>query len=118
MSESVSRQAMDKARRQGSILVSLPVLAELDEVLSRPKFDRYVSLEDREVFLGKFVRETEAIEITESIQVCRDSRDDMFLELAISGGADFVITGDRDLLALDPFRGVRILTPDAFLRCP
>ena len=53
--------------------------------------------------------------ITESIRVCRDPRDDQVLELAVCGRADRIITGDADLLTLDPFRGIRIVTPTDFL---
>lgn len=55
-------------------------------------------------------------EVSEHITACRDPKDDMFLELAVSANADFIVTGDKDLLALDPFRGVRILPPAEFAR--
>mgnify|MGYP001107555128 CR=1 FL=1 len=50
-----------------------------------------------------------------SIAACRDPRDDKFLEVAVNGGAGYIVTGDDDLLVLDPFRGIRILTPQAFV---
>ena len=53
--------------------------------------------------------------ITERVEICRDPRDDKFLELALAGRADFLLTGDADLLALHPFRGTTILTPTAYL---
>jgi hypothetical protein len=49
------------------------------------------------------------------IRACRDSRDDKFLEVAVHGHADLIVTGDRDLLDLHPFRGIGILTPAAYL---
>jgi predicted nucleic acid-binding protein len=55
------------------------------------------------------------VEIEQSVHVCRDPRDNKFLELAVGGGASFVISGDADLLALSPFRGIPILTPADFL---
>ena len=61
------------------------------------------------------LKETELVEITEQIDVCRDPKDNKFLELAICGKADFIITGDDDLLDLDPFRELRIITPRDFL---
>ena len=42
----------------------------------------------------------------------------MILELAVSGRADCIVTRDKDLLVLDPFRGIRIVTPEAFLEMP
>jgi predicted nucleic acid-binding protein len=58
---------------------------------------------------------SELIEIKESITICRDSKDDKFLELAISGNADFIITGDQDLLVLNPFRNIEVITANEFL---
>ena len=55
------------------------------------------------------------MQITVAIQACRDSKDDHILALAVSGGATCIISGDGDLLALDPFQGIPIRTPDAFL---
>ena len=49
------------------------------------------------------------------IGVCRDPNDDKFLELALSGGADCIVSGDKDLLVLHPFRGVPIVTPRDFV---
>ena len=57
----------------------------------------------------------QVIDIEETVQACRDPKDDKFLEIAVNGGADVVVTGDPDLLVLHPFRGVAILTPDAVL---
>jgi uncharacterized protein len=57
----------------------------------------------------------ELVAITERIVACRDPTDDKFLELAVNGRADMIVTGDADLLALDPFRGIPIVTPAAFV---
>ena len=54
------------------------------------------------------------IEINKTIVVCRDPKDDKLLELAVCGDADFLVTGDKDLLVLNPFRGVEIITPREF----
>jgi uncharacterized protein len=58
----------------------------------------------------------ELVAITEPIVACRDPTDDKFLELAGSGQADLIAGGEGDLLALNPFRGIPILTPAAFLQ--
>ena len=50
------------------------------------------------------------------MEVCRDPKDDQILELAVSGNADCIVTGDDDLLTLNPFRGIAIITPADFLR--
>jgi putative PIN family toxin of toxin-antitoxin system len=112
---SVPRQAFDAAAARGKLLVSEATVAELDEVLRRPKFNKYVPEEKRLEFLAALVREAEAMEVTEVITACRDAKDNKFLELAVSGRASHIISGDEDLLALHPFRGVAVLTPQAFL---
>ena len=112
---SIPRQAFDKALDQGGLIISVPVLLELAEVLSRKKLNKYVLEEERMRFLVALLKEAELVEITEVVSVCRDVKDNKFLELAISGKADCVISGDQDLLVLNPFRGIPIFTPREFL---
>lgn len=109
------RKAFDEALMRGQILTSLEMLTELDSVLSRPKFDKYLLREERERFLPAFIHEAVLVEVTEHIDVCRDPKDNIVLELAVSGGASHIVTGDEDLLGLDPFRGIAISSPDQFL---
>jgi putative PIN family toxin of toxin-antitoxin system len=107
-------RAVDHALALGVPLVSDESLAELADGLSRARFDRWVTLAERQRFmqlLGGVVRK---VPITHRVQACRDPRDDKFLHVALNGGAEAIVTGDRDLLVLDPFHGVRILAPAAF----
>jgi uncharacterized protein len=97
----------------GEIIVSADVVAELNGVLGREKFRRYVTEEER--FLRSLLREAGLIEIEQKIRACRDPKDDKFLELAVNGDADCIVSGDEVLLSLDPFRGIPILTPEKFL---
>lgn len=97
------------------VLVSVPVLLELAEVLNRPKFDKYVTHDERMRFMVSFLKVPEMIEIGETITVCRDPKDDKLPELAVCGKTKFLVTGDNDLLVLNPFRGVEIITPREFL---
>jgi len=114
--DSKPRQAFDRAQEQGSILISMPVLAELNEVLSRKKFDGYLPEEKRKRFLTALAKEAALIEVTQEVLGCRDPKDNKFLELAVCGNADCIISGDKDLLELNPFRGIAILNPDEFLK--
>lgn len=98
------------------ILFSLSTLTELEEVLWRNKFDQYLSYEERKQFLTGFILQSTPIETDETISICRDPKDNKFLELAVCGKADFVISGDEDLLILSPFHNIQILTPDSFIR--
>ena len=108
-------RAFRQALRDGEILISLATLEELDEVLRREKFNRFLPLEEREEFLRSLVARARFVEPDEVIEACRDPKDDKFLELAVSGRARYLITGDDDLLALNPFRDIAIVNPDQFL---
>ncbi len=112
---SVPAAAVRKAVREARLLASEVTLSELADVLSRSKFDRYLSIAEREQFVRSLGRFIEMVAITHAVRACRDPRDDKFLELALNGSADIIVTGDRDLLALDPFRGIRIVTPARYL---
>jgi putative PIN family toxin of toxin-antitoxin system len=113
--QSVARQAFDKARAAGDILLSVSTLEELSSVLRREKFNKYLSEAERLLFLVTLVHEAVLVEITETITECRDPKDNKFLELAVSGHADSVISGDEDLTSLHPFREIPVLTPREFL---
>lgn len=95
---SVPRQAFNLAYSTGKILASTATTLELEEVLSRKKFEKYFSMEERIQFVARFFADAEIIEIKEKITACRDRKDDKFLELAVNGKADYIITGDQDLL--------------------
>ena len=108
--------AFVRALVSGTILTSAACVGELGEVLSRAKFSRYVDSDQRQGFLGAFVQQARLVEIQESVRACRDPKDDQILELAINGRAGIIITGDADLLSLNPFRSMPIVTPAEFLR--
>jgi uncharacterized protein len=112
---SVPGEAFRKAISSGVLLVSYEILEELTDVLGRKKFDPYLTLEERQGFIRHLSSIVEVIPQVISIKVCRDPKDDKFLSLAISGGADFILTGDNDLLILDPYRNVRILSCSTYL---
>ena len=112
---SVPRRAFDRAMREGRLLISAATTAELDEVIHRPRFDNYLSEEERIEFLTTLVHEAELVNVVERVTDWRDPRDNKFLELAVGCEASFLVTGDKDLLALNPFRGIPIVTPAQFL---
>ena len=96
-------------------MITIDVLNELNDVLRREKFNKYVTKEERLQFLSAMVRDAVHINVTETIAECRDPKDDKFLELAINGKADYIVTGDKDLLVLNPFRNVEIVKPSELL---
>jgi len=101
--------------RRGALLKSLATEEQLFEVVARPYFTSLIDLDTR-AWLKKLMADAELVTITERIAACRDPTDDKFLELAVSGHADLIVSGDADLLALNPFRGVPIDTPAAFVQ--
>jgi putative PIN family toxin of toxin-antitoxin system len=115
LANSVPADAVRKAVKEAQLLVSAATATELADVLSRPKFDAYLSLADRQQFVRLLGRVAEMVPIVHTVRACRDPRDDKFLELAVNGEADLIVTGDEDLLALDPFRGIPIITPAAYV---
>ena len=70
---------------------------ELEQVLARPKFNRYITKEERNDFLVDLSETVQFIKVTEQINECRDSKDNKYLELAVSGKAECIVTGDDDL---------------------
>ncbi len=118
MRQSISRQAFDRATQTGRLLISHVTVAELDDVLRRKGFERYITEEERMEFLSAFVRDGILVEIVERVVACRDPKDDKFLELAVNGKATCVVSGDKDLLVLHPFRGIAIATPRQFMEFP
>jgi len=116
--DSVPRRAFDRALDHGKVLLSFAVLAELNDVLGRREFRKYVEEEDVRRFLAALTREAEWVEATARITACRDPKDNKFLELAVSGRATHLVSGDADLLSLSPFQNITVLTPRAFLELP
>lgn len=108
-------QTFDLAIATGIVLMSNDTFAELSEVLLRPKFDRYSNRAKRETFLDELLGLVEFVEIVERIDECRDPKDNKYLELAVSGKADAIVTGDDDLLVLHPFRQIPIVRIQTFL---
>jgi putative PIN family toxin of toxin-antitoxin system len=103
------------AAQLGRLLASDATLVELVEVMDRSRFDRYLERGLRHRLAAEFANRCEKVEVVSPIRVCRDPRDDKFLEVAVHGHADLIVTGDADLLALHPFRGIEILTPAGYL---
>ncbi len=114
-SQSKPRQALDQAQDIGVLIFSSSVFSELREVLYRPKFDRYLTEERRQELLEDLTQTAQFIDVTEQISECRDPKDNKYLELAVSGQAECIVTGDDDLLVLNSFRGIEILTVQEFL---
>ncbi len=93
-----------------TFLFSQESLEEFVEVASRPKFEKYFSREDLTNLIRYFDSYGEIVEVTSDIDICRDAKDNFLLNLAKDGHADFLITGDKDLLVLEELENTTILT--------
>jgi len=107
--------ALKKARETGTLLISAEIASEYFTVFTRDKFEKYVTLETRIAFIENIIANALIIEPVLKINVCRDSKDNKFLEVAFTAGATCIISGDQDLLILNPFNDIPIITPAAFL---
>ena len=112
---SESNFALSKAFREGIVVYSEATLAELEKKIYLPKFDKYIPLSRRLMFYHRFASMAFPVKTTLRIEVCRDPKDDMFLELAKSAYADCIVTKDNDLLVLHPFDGLPIINVPTFL---
>jgi uncharacterized protein len=108
-------RAFDFVLKNHESVTSEDCLFEIERILHKPKFRRYFSEQEAGIFLEVFKETAVVVKSIGDISVCRDSKDDMYLEAAVSGQAEYIITGDPDLLVLNPFRGINILTPHDFL---
>jgi putative PIN family toxin of toxin-antitoxin system len=107
-------QALRKAQTW-EMLASEATKLEMVEVLSRHKFDRYIELHIRQQLAAEYIHACETVAVHSTIRACRHPKDDKFLELAVDGRADLILTGDQDLLILSPFRGIPIVSPVQYL---
>ena len=101
--------------RHDGLLKSVATEQQLLEVVARPYIAAATIPALREG-VGRLLAAAELIPIVERITACRDPTDDKFLELAVNGRADLIVSGDADLLALNPFHGIPIVTPAVFVQ--
>lgn len=118
--DSVPHRALGRALEAMQLCVSPATLAELERVICRRKFDRYQPTDVRLAFLSIIGTHAQVFAVQDAAEAtvsppCRDPQDNKFLALAVFCGADALVSGDADLLALHPWHEMPILTPAAFL---
>ena len=96
------------------VLFSDALFRELIEVLKRPKFKKYFSETAIENLVTLLYEKVDLIEVTHYFEDCRDAKDNFLLNLAVSGRANYLVTGDADLLILNPFQDVEIISYQHF----
>jgi putative PIN family toxin of toxin-antitoxin system len=113
---SLPEQALSHALGMQALRLSAAVAQEIHEVCRRPRFHRYLGDGQAERFLALLVADAVWVEPTATVADCRDAKDNKYLELALAAGAELIVSSDQDLLILDPWRGIRIVTPAEYLR--
>lgn len=101
-----------------TLLYAQSLLEELIDVLNRPRIREKYGLIDQDIqtVVSLILLRGEPVMPRERVTVCRDPKDDKFLEVAVAGEADVIVSGDQDLLVLHPFAGIPILPPVMFLK--
>jgi len=102
-------------KRNIDILYSNETLSEIKNVLFRKKFD-FIDKSKKDIFVDFIINNGIKIEVSSSIDLCRDKYDNKFLELSVDGQADYLISGDNDLLDLIKIHNIDIVSPDTFLK--
>ena len=107
--------AVHRAAQCGTLIKSHATEWQALEFLARPYLASLIPSPSLG-WITQLLQKAELVGIIESISECRDPTDDKFLELAVNGHADFIISGDADLLVLNPFRSIPILSPATFVQ--
>jgi len=107
----VPRRALALARARGTIALSKAVYGEITEVLTRPKFARVLTDDRCREILEILSAAALWIEPEDKVRDCRDDGDNCYLELALAAEATIIVSGDKDFLVLNPWRGIQVLRP-------
>jgi putative PIN family toxin of toxin-antitoxin system len=106
------RLAMEKAVREDTVAICRPIEDELLRILTGKFGWKATDVDAAVEAVLPFPLRTN---VTGKLRVCRDPNDDMVLECAVLAGAQVIVSGDKDLLVLGSYRGIRIMTPAEFL---
>jgi putative PIN family toxin of toxin-antitoxin system len=102
--------------KKSILIFSQELLEEFLEVVKRPKFRRYFTQSDIEELLETIDEYGEFIIVKSKIEICRDAKDNFLLSLAVDGKADFLLTGDQDLLMIEKIGKINIITISSFFK--
>ncbi|WP_330203426.1 putative toxin-antitoxin system toxin component, PIN family [Cyanobacterium sp. Dongsha4] len=111
---SIPAKVLNWGEDNGIILYSTDTLAELLSVLARSKFAQYIQPDDIEGLSLRIKATWFYVPILKRVNLCRDTKDDKFIELALNGNASHLITGDTDLLILHPIQNIPVINPRTF----
>lgn len=114
--DSIPERALLLARSREAICLSPAVEAEIRAVFSRPKFRKHLAAGRGERILDLVTAAAITVTPTEAVTDCRDAKDNKYLELALAAAAATIVASDDDLLVLNPWRGIRIITPAEYVK--
>ena len=106
---SISAKILNWGEDNGVILYSTATLTEVLSVLGRSKFSKYIDHDDIDGLSIRIKTVWLFVEILNQVQLCRDPKDDKFIDLALNGEASHLITGDSDLLVLNPIQNTSVI---------
>lgn len=109
-------QVVEYLVKSNSLVFSKETINELASRIMKPKFNKYVSVESRKKYISNLILSSDMVIIDNLSQGCRDGDDDKFLETAVIGKASAIITGDQDLLVMNLYHDIEIITPQHFLK--
>ena len=112
-----SYSKLDKILTSGSaiLIFNNELLEEFVEVVERPKFKNIFSTSDIHKLLSEIHHFADFIEVKTTVDICRDKKDNFLLALCQDGNADFLLTGDEDLLIIKKFGKTRIMSITEYL---
>ena len=111
---SISAKILNWGEDNGVVLYSTATLTEVLSVLGRSKFSKYIDHDDINGLSIRIKTVWLFVEILNQVQLCRDPKDDKFIDLALNGEASHLITGDSDLLVLNPIQNTSVINPRTF----
>nr|MBI1230562.1 putative toxin-antitoxin system toxin component, PIN family [Cytophagales bacterium] len=111
------RKELDVLLESGAVtlIFSQELLEEFLEVSERPKFKRFFKKSDIKTLLTQIETLGELIKVKSKIDECRDPKDNFLLSLSVDGKADFLVTGDSDLLVLGKIENTKIVSWTEFI---
>jgi uncharacterized protein len=112
----VLRRVVEFAVDEYEVVFSSETWDELAFVLQREKFEQNLPLGTRLGVLAELAARVTEINPTTFVTDCRDPKDNKFLSLALDANVGIIVSGDADLKVLDPWRGIRIMSPEEFAR--
>lgn len=103
--------------KQITLVFSDELIGEFVDVVNRPKFEKYFSKKDIEKILDYFDSYGKLTKVKSNIKICRDAKDNFLLNLSVDSKADYLITGDNDLLILEKIEKTKIINFTDFIEC-